>query len=160
MEISSAVDWLPDEVDRDRLSVSTRNSLGSVLTVFKLPDTASDELLAAATGVATTTSEHEVEAEAKIDDPLENYEALAFERIKDQINKLDWADMQELVAGILRAMNYKTQVSPPGSDLGRDILASPDGFWPDPVNWSTANESRSLVGTGGSVAGWGLVTQR
>lgn len=23
---------------------------------------------------------------------------------------------------------YKTQVSPPGSDLGRDILASPDGF--------------------------------
>ena len=36
--------------------------------------------------------------------------------------------MQELVAGILRAMNYKTQVSPPGSDLGRDILASPDGF--------------------------------
>ena len=128
MEISRAVDWLPDEVDRDRLSVSTRNSLGSVLTVFKLPDTASDELLAAATGVATATSEHEVEAEAKIDDPLENYEALAFERIKDQINKLDWADMQELVAGILRAMNYKTQVSPPGSDLGRDILASPDGF--------------------------------
>ena len=32
--------------------------------------------------------------------------------------------------------------------------------WPDPVNWSTANESRSLVGTGGSVAGWRLVAQR
>jgi len=27
------------------------------------------------------------------------------------------------------------------------------------VNWSTANESRSLVGTGGSVAGRGLVAQ-
>lgn len=26
--------------------------------------------------------------------------------------------------------------------------------WPDPVNWSTANESRSSVGTGGSIAGW------
>ena len=26
--------------------------------------------------------------------------------------------------------------------------------WPDPVNWSTAGESCSLVGTGGSVAGW------
>ena len=32
--------------------------------------------------------------------------------------------------------------------------------WPDPVKWSTANESRSLVGTGGSVAGWRLVAQR
>jgi hypothetical protein len=29
--------------------------------------------------------------------------------------------------------------------------------WPDPVNWSTANESRSSVGTGGSVSGRGLV---
>jgi hypothetical protein len=26
--------------------------------------------------------------------------------------------------------------------------------WPDPVNWSTTGESRSLVGTGGSVADW------
>ncbi|WP_438941779.1 GntR family transcriptional regulator, partial [Mycobacterium intracellulare] len=31
--------------------------------------------------------------------------------------------------------------------------------WPDPMNWSTANESRSLVGTGGSVAGRRLVAQ-
>lgn len=128
MDISRAVEWLPDEVDRDRLSVSARNTLGSVLTVFKLSDAVCDELLAAATGAVPELSEHEVEEEAKIDDPLQNYEALAFERIKDQINQLDWADMQELVAGILRAMNYKTQVSPPGSDLGRDILASPDGF--------------------------------
>ena len=27
------------------------------------------------------------------------------------------------------------------------------------MNWSTANESRSFVGTGGSVAGWRLVAQ-
>lgn len=127
MEISRPVDWLSSEIDRDRLSVSTRNSLGSTLTVFKVPDTASSDLLAVATGSATK-SEPLTDHDGKIDDPLDNYEALAFERIKDQINQLDWADMQELVAGILRAMNYKTQVSPPGSDLGRDILASPDGF--------------------------------
>jgi restriction system protein len=36
--------------------------------------------------------------------------------------------MQHLVAGILRAMGYKTQVSPPGADRGKDIVASPDGF--------------------------------
>jgi len=32
--------------------------------------------------------------------------------------------------------------------------------WPDPVKWSTANESRSLVDTGGSVAGRRLIPQR
>ena len=36
--------------------------------------------------------------------------------------------MQELVAGILRAMGYKTRVSTPGPDRGRDIIASPDGL--------------------------------
>jgi restriction system protein len=34
--------------------------------------------------------------------------------------------MQELVAGILRAMGYKTRISPQWSDLGKDIIASPD----------------------------------
>lgn len=126
MDLSRQVEWLPNEVDRDRLTAGTRNSLGSVLTVFRLPQSASDELLAVATGVAIDVDEPELDSKA--DDPLEDFEALAFERIKDQVNQLDWADMQELVAGILRAMKYKTQVSPPGSDLGRDILASPDGF--------------------------------
>lgn len=36
--------------------------------------------------------------------------------------------MQELVAGLLRAMGYKTRISPAGSDRGKDIIASPDGF--------------------------------
>jgi restriction system protein len=53
---------------------------------------------------------------------------LALERIKDIVSGLDWEDMQELVAGLLRAMGYKTQVSPIGADRGRDIIASPDGF--------------------------------
>ncbi|MBB5192286.1 putative Mrr-cat superfamily restriction endonuclease [Silvimonas terrae] len=36
--------------------------------------------------------------------------------------------MQELVAGVLRAMGYKTRISPSGSDRGKDIVASPDGL--------------------------------
>ena len=36
--------------------------------------------------------------------------------------------MQELVAGMLRAMGYKTRVSPPGADRGVDVFASPDGL--------------------------------
>ncbi len=44
------------------------------------------------------------------------------------MSALDWSEMQDLVAGILRAMSYKTQVSPAGPDRGKDIIASPDGF--------------------------------
>jgi restriction system protein len=52
----------------------------------------------------------------------------ATEAIKDMIAALDWAQMQELVAGLLRSMGYKATVSPQGADRGKDILASPDGF--------------------------------
>ena len=126
MDLSRSVDWSPKEVDRDNLSIATRNTLGSIMTVFKLPDTASQEVAALSLGGSPPPPEPG--DDPGVEDPLRNVEAQAFERIKDQVNQLDWQDMQELVAGILRAMNYKTQVSPPGSDLGRDILASPDGF--------------------------------
>src|SRR5690606_21526251 len=43
------------------------------------------------------------------------------------ISALEWSAMQELVAGILRAMG-KTRVSPAGPDRGKDIVASPDGL--------------------------------
>jgi restriction system protein len=49
-------------------------------------------------------------------------------QFKDRGNELDWDDMPQLVAGILRAMGYKIQVSPPGSERGKDIVDSPDGF--------------------------------
>jgi restriction system protein len=50
------------------------------------------------------------------------------EFLKDRIQKLTWEEMQELVAGLLRAMGYRTRVSDPGPDRGRDVIASPDGL--------------------------------
>jgi restriction system protein len=35
----------------------------------------------------------------------------ADEFVEDAINRLDWAQMQDLIAGILRAMGYQTRVS-------------------------------------------------
>ncbi|WP_041316995.1 restriction endonuclease [Mycolicibacter sinensis] len=128
MGLSRPVKWLPNEVDRDKLSTSARNSLGSSLTVFKLSDEVRDEILAITAGGSTPLPPPVVPEENVEPDPLADYESIAFERIKDQVNRLGWEGMQQLIAGILRAMGYKTQVSPPGSDLGRDILASPDGF--------------------------------
>ncbi|MBC8285925.1 MAG: restriction endonuclease [Nitrospinae bacterium] len=110
------------EVSRDDLSVSSKNSLGSTLTIFHPSDTAVDEIEALATGKPKKPPEVE---EVELIKDIQNQ---AHEFIKDKVNKLDWEEMQELVAGVLRAMGYKTQVSPAGPDQGKDIIASPDGF--------------------------------
>lgn len=50
------------------------------------------------------------------------------EFIKDKILKLEWDEMEDLVAGVLRGMGYKTRKSTKGADRGVDIIASPDGL--------------------------------
>jgi restriction system protein len=127
MSLIRPVQWQSEEVDRDSLSAASKNSLGSTLTVFVVPDFALQELQAKATG-SKLPELPAIEEENPDSDPLAGLESLALERIKDQINALPWDDMQHLVAGILRAMGYKTQVSPAGPDRGKDIIASPDGF--------------------------------
>ena len=126
MALTRKVQWQAQELERDSLSSSTKNSLGSTLTLFELPSRAAEEMLAALNGKPVPALE--VEAEEAIADPLADIESQALERIKDKVSELDWDDMQQLVAGILRAMGYKTQVSPAGADRGKDIVASPDGF--------------------------------
>jgi restriction system protein len=128
MPLCRTVHWSDREVDRDLLSQSTKNSLGSTLTLFKLPDTVTQELLSKLNASPDKAVVHPQFSEQEVEDPLLNIESQAFERIKDIVNQLQWDEMQELVAGILRAMGYKTQVSPPGADRGKDIIASPDGF--------------------------------
>jgi restriction system protein len=68
------------------------------------------------------------EEEEETQDIARDLRARSREFIKDKISRLDWQEMQELVAGLLRAMGYKTRISPSGPDRGKDILASPDGF--------------------------------
>lgn len=128
MGLSRSVDWLVRDVSRDQLTISSKNTLGSTLTIFKIPSDTQGELISIAKGGAKDKAIIPTEIEQVFDDPLAGLEEMAFERIKDQINSLDWDELQELVAGILRAMGYKTQVSPAGSDRGKDIIASPDGF--------------------------------
>lgn len=121
------VNW-EGEIDRDRLSVSTRNILGSTLTLFLIPDQAAAEIESALTGGKIPSESDEEADEVGEEELLDRYRQEAFEIIKDRVNRLDWEQMQELVAGLLRAMNYKTRVSEPGPDRGVDVMASPDGF--------------------------------
>lgn len=48
--------------------------------------------------------------------------------MKDRVVGLDAAEMEELLAALLRAMGFQTRVSPRGPDRGVDVLASPDGL--------------------------------
>ncbi len=118
------VKWV-GAVDRDKLSAPAKNSLGAISTIFKVNDEVANEIFSLLKGDSKDSFEgEEKDLENIKDDMVEN----AHEFIKDKVAKLDWEEMQELVAGLLRGMGYKTTVSPRGPDRGRDIIASPDGL--------------------------------
>lgn len=117
------------EVSRDLLSVESRNSLGSISTLFRISTEVASELKKALSSGQLATSELvPAVIEASEDDLFKSMESRAHEFIKDKVNTLTWDDMQELVAGLLRSLGYKTRVSDAGPDRGKDIVASPDGF--------------------------------
>jgi len=120
------VKWLGN-VDRDVLSTSTKNTLGAISTIFEIGNDAKNEIMNVLQG-----KHKPVEDVNKNDEELdilkEDMESKSHEFIKDKFVDLNWEEMQELVAGLLRAMGYKTIISPKGSDRGKDIQASPDGL--------------------------------
>lgn len=134
---SRRVNW-KHEVSRDSLSADARNRLGGLSTLFSLPATTSQEferLCSGKTGpVAPTGSlspeslESDSEEILTTEDILQDYISKSDQFVEDEIAKLDWQQLQELVAGILRGMGYRTRVARPGSDRGVDIFASADGL--------------------------------
>jgi restriction system protein len=139
LPITRAVTWL-GQVNRDSLSLGTRNTLGAIMAFYRLSDSAEMEIMSGlvdgrlADHLAQPTHPQALPDDEipVLDDPFENIADLALERIKDSILKLEWDEMQELVAALLRALGYRTIVSPAGSDRGRDIIASRDGFGFEP----------------------------
>lgn len=128
------VKWT-DEVGRDVLSTGTRNTLGAIQTLFKLSVDAAKDLTSHAQERGHGPTVAPVPPAAKAIQDEEGLTALvnetiekADEFVEDAISDLDWEQMQDLVAGILRAMGYRTTVSAAGPDRGVDIFASPDGL--------------------------------
>lgn len=120
------VKWI-GTVNRDKLSTSAKYKLGAINTIFKVHEDFVDEILDLLKGKDEKKEDIE-EQKSEIDTIKEDYIAISHEFIKDKIIALSWEDMQELVAGVLRGMGYKTMVSPKGPDRGKDITASPDGL--------------------------------
>lgn len=115
-------------VPRDSLSISTKNTLGAIQTLFLLSDSAREEMLKFTKSNARQIREEPEADKVQEEEQLSRLKREAREFAKDRLTRLDWSEMQNLVAGLLRAMGYKTRVSAPGADRGIDILASPDGF--------------------------------
>jgi restriction system protein len=115
------------EVPRGSLTTPTKNSLGAISTLFKVPEEAEKEILELL-GRKIGPRIEPINRE-ELENEKEDKEGKAHELIKDKISELDPYQAQDLVAGLLRAMGYKTVVSPPGTDKGIDVWASPDGLF-------------------------------
>ncbi len=154
--IESSYSWRPDliaefphirkvrwtrEVARDDLNIETRNTLGAIQTIFRIGHEAWSELQAHAKPMngdrsnkpppSTEPTSHRRDVEEESEERRDLIAAAIVQAdtfIEDAIDRLDPYEMQELIAGILRAMGYRTQVSAKGADRGVDIFASPDGL--------------------------------
>ena len=119
------VNW-SGRVNRDDLSPQARNTRGAIQTLFKVSASVWSEIKERLKGEKPKADKNQdIEELEKI---RADVLARAHEFIKDRVQKLAWDEMQDLVAGILRAMGYRTVVSGPGADRGKDIIASPDGL--------------------------------
>lgn len=120
------VSWL-GRVSRDRLSPHVRNSLGSVLTLFSLSEETIKELNDAVEGKTPELPAPQL-TETDLESAKDEVIGRSHELIKDLLQSLDPEQMEQMMAAILRAMGYRTKVSPKGPDRGVDVLASPDGL--------------------------------
>ncbi len=118
-------------VSRDTLSPSTRNSLGSLVTIFQPADDVLRELESGLTDIPAldaTGGTEEVPQREEFALVRRDVAERAREFTKDLIRELSPDDMEELTAALLRAMGFKARVSPKGADRGRDVVASRDGL--------------------------------
>jgi restriction system protein len=123
-----AVTWTAT-VERDSLSASTKNSLGSIATIFRASESASDELVGLIdvepADLKPLPPDDNNESEDDEIEVLQDTEQRAMDFLQDRLSKLSWDQMQELVAGLLRAMGYKTRISPPGPDRAKTSSLPP-----------------------------------
>jgi restriction system protein len=120
------VEWL-GLIERDSLKAPSRNTLGSILALFQLNEETVDDVLNVLQGEKTDESDL-AEDKEDLEQLKEDTISRAHELIKDRILKLDDEELEQLVAAILRAMGYKTRLTPKGPDRGVDVIASPDGL--------------------------------
>lgn len=120
-----SVSWESKKISRDLLSQGAKNSLGGILTVFRVDDWG-QELLGLLGGLTVPPMGDGAEETEEVN--YQDFIERAKTMIEDLVDCLDPWQMQDLVAGLLQAMGYQVTVSPKGPDGGVDILAHKDAF--------------------------------
>ena len=154
---------------RDALPKRILYQLGSLLTLsqpssqealrsFLLGDTNSGSPGTSNSIVADAATVIDAEDDTAESVPLyEELRAQTSELIRRQVAGLDGYETQDLVAGVLRAIGYRTQVATEGADGGIDVVASKDALGVDgpvvkvqvkarPNTRSPASDVRALSG--------------
>jgi len=112
-------------VSRDDMSSGLRAVTGAIMTVFTV-ERFDQEIQRLLEGQPIPPPE-----EQKPEEQVSFYEdtqSKADELVSDIIARIAPYDFQDLVAAMLRAMGFRTTVSPPGPDGGKDIVAHPDAL--------------------------------
>ena len=115
------------------------------MTVFSLDDILS-EIEEVLTGERTEPDDEEDE-----DTPPFHVDvkSKADELISDIIAHIDGEQFEDLVAAVLRAMNYEAQTTSGGADHGVDVIAHPDSFgFNDPLIKAQVKHRSSKTGSG------------
>jgi restriction system protein len=158
-EVTSGYEWKPsdhppgyphvrrvnwkDTVSRDEFTTSTKNTLGSTLTVFSLDDCI-DEITGVLSGETPDESEEEEDTVPFVDE-VENQ---ADELISDILANMDPFVFEELVAAVLRAMGYHAKKTPDSHDRGIDVVAHPDSLgFESPYIKAQVKRQQSKVGS-------------
>jgi len=118
------VKWKKDRISRDSLSQTTKNSLGSTLSVFEIQQEQKEEIFGlfekGMIDFQIISVDQNEEKNSDIDEALE--------KLQDRIMQLTPDQMEELVKEVLTAMGYIAERSPIGPDRGVDVFASKDGL--------------------------------
>lgn len=138
-EVTSGYEWKPtdhpegyphvrhvqwkDTVSRDEFKMSTKNTLGSTLTVFSL-----DDCIGEITGILSGETSDEGDSEEDTVPFVDEVENQAEELISDILANMDPFVFEELVAAVLRAMGYHAKKTQDSQDKGVDVIASPDSL--------------------------------
>lgn len=141
------IKWLK-EVERTAFSQPARYSMGSFSSVSLGSSQVYDEATALIEG---QTIQKGSEIDERDEDPLLNIGEVLSERLDEFIS----ARLEEnlghqyahIVAGVLRAMGYVTEIAPPGKDSKRDIMAYPDDLQlRDPMIRVEVKSSKNPIG--------------
>lgn len=118
------------KASRDVLLTASKNSLGGISTIFSVSGEVMADLERAANVRPSMPMAQSFADEGDGSDEETRYATYdnGIEKIKDRILVIDPDDMEQLAAGLLRAMGYHTSVTSKGPDGGRDVVASPDAL--------------------------------